>query len=124
MFGKPGLETASDAIRLRHSADPGGMIHHTLALGKRELPEQEKSLARRGRNPVRIATARIEKGGLGRPGCRLRKIDEFILDLEGAQSFKLLQRQNVGHDVLLIFARFSQQIFATWRGIDERRLRS
>ena len=90
MFGEPGLEAGGNAAGLRHSADPGRMLHHTLALGHGELSKQEKSFAWRGSNPVGIAAAGVEEGGLGRPGCRFCQIDQFVLDLEGTQGLKLL----------------------------------
>jgi len=79
------------------------MFHHALALGHRELPEQEKPLAGRGRDPVGIAAAGVQESGLRRLRCRFREIDKFVLDLERAQRLKLLQRQNIGHDLFLIF---------------------
>ena len=44
MLSKPRFETASDALRLRHSTDTGWMLHHPLALGDREAdhPESEQ----------------------------------------------------------------------------------
>ena len=51
--------------------------------------------------------------GLPRPALRkadcvvlrrlLGEVDQLVLDLEWAQSFELAQRQNVSHDLLLLF---------------------
>ena len=89
MFLEPGLEPAGNAAGLRHSADPGRMLHHARALGQRELAEQEKSLARRGSDPVGIAAAGIQEGGLGRLGRCFCEIDQLVLDLERTQSLEL-----------------------------------
>jgi hypothetical protein len=109
MLAKPSLEAGRNAIGLRHSADSGRMLHHTLALGHRKLTEQEKPLARCGRNPVRIAAAGIKEGCLGRLRCCLRQVDQFVLDLEWTQSLEFTQCHNVGHDLLLLFARLRWQ---------------
>ena len=72
MFIEPSLEPAGDAAGLRHSTDPGRMLHHTLALGYSELSKQEKSFARRGSNPIRISPAGIQESGLSRLGSCFR----------------------------------------------------
>ena len=100
---EPGLEPGRDAAGLRHAADPGRMLHHALALGHGKLAEQEKPLAGRGSDPVRIAAAGIQEGGLGRLGCCFGEVDQFVLDLEWAQGLEFPQCHNVGHDLLLLF---------------------
>ena len=75
-------------LGLRHSADPGGMLHHAFALGDRELTEQEESLARRGRDPVRIAAAGIQERGLSGSGRFFGEIDQLVLDFKGAESLE------------------------------------
>ena len=47
-------------VRLGHAADAGRQVEHALALGDRELPEQEEGLARLGRDPVRVAATGIQ----------------------------------------------------------------
>ena len=89
MLVEPGFEPTGNAAGLRHSTDPGGMLHHALALGHRELSQQEKPLARRGRDPVGISAAGIQESGLSGPGRCFRQIDEFVLDLERTQSLEL-----------------------------------
>ena len=59
VLGEPGVEARRDAVGLRHPADPGRLVHHPLALGDRELAEQEEAFARRGGDPVGIAAAGI-----------------------------------------------------------------
>jgi hypothetical protein len=66
MLGEPGFETASDTLKLRHPTDTGGMFHHPLAFGNRELTEQEEAFARSGGDPGGVAAARVEE-------CRLRR---------------------------------------------------
>jgi len=84
MLRKPRGEPGGDAAGLRHAADAGWMLHHPLALGQRELSEEEEALTGGGGDPVGIAAASIEEGGLGRPGGGFGEIDQFILDLERA----------------------------------------
>jgi hypothetical protein len=78
------------------------MVHHTLALCKGELAEQEEALARCGGDPVRIAAPSIEEGRLRRPRRLLGEIDKLVFDFKGAKRFKFLQCANVGHDSLLV----------------------
>ena len=67
VLGQPRLEAARDAAGLWHSAEAGGMLHHTLALGDRELAEKEVAFARSGGDPVGVSAAGVEKGRLRRP---------------------------------------------------------
>ena len=117
MFREPGLEPAGDAAGLWHSTDPGGMLHHAFALGHRELPKQEKSLAGRGRDPVGIAAAGVQESGLSGFGCCLGEIDQFVLDFERTEGLEFLQRHKVGHDLLLLFAGFRRRDV---KEVDER----
>ena len=89
-------------LGLRHAADPGGMIHHPLALGDGELAEEEEALARRGGDPVGIAAAGVQERGLRGPRRLLGQLDQLVLDLERAQSFEFAQGEDVGHAQLLV----------------------
>ena len=100
MFFEPGIEPDRDALRLRHAAEAGGMLHHALALGDRELTEQEKAFARRRGDPIRIAAAGIEECRLRRPRRLLGELDQLVLDFERTQSLEFAQCEDVSHDVL------------------------
>src|SRR5207302_1689217 len=82
------------------------------AFGDGKLAEQEETFARRGGDPIRIAAASVQEHGLSRPGRGFGEVDEFVLDLERAQSLKFFQREDVSHYVLL-FERCSS--FREWR---------
>ena len=75
MLAEPSPESGRYATGLWHSPDSGRMLHHALALGHCKLAKQEKPLAGRGSNPVRIAAAGIKEGRLAIPGCYLREVD-------------------------------------------------
>ena len=85
VLGEPRFETARDALRLRHSADTGGMLHHPLAFGDRELTEQEEAFARSGGDPVGVAAASIEKCRLCCSRSLLGEFDQLVFNLERAQ---------------------------------------
>ena len=80
-----------DTFCLWHSADPGRMFHHALALGDGELAKQEKALARRGGNPIGIAAAGIQERGLRGAGGLLGQMDQLVFDLERDQSLEFAQ---------------------------------
>ena len=90
-LSQPRFQTARDALRLRHSSQTGGMLHHPLALGDRKLAEQEEALAGSGGDPVGITAAGIQKGRLRPLRSLLRKLDQLVLDLKRAERFKALQ---------------------------------
>ena len=92
---QPCFKPLCDALRLRHSTQAGGMLHHPLAFSDRELAEQEKAFARRGRNPVGVAAARIQKSRLRRPGGLLGKLDQFVFDLKRTQGLKSMSSSDV-----------------------------
>ena len=69
VLGEPGVEPRSDArCACGMPPMPGGCVHHPLALGDRELAEQEEALARRRSR---------SSSGLPRPA--LRKADCVVL---------------------------------------------
>jgi hypothetical protein len=81
---EPRGQAVGDAGFGRHAAETA-LVHHALALGNRELPEQEEPLARRGRNPVRVAAPRVEECVGRLPGGGLGQLDQLVLDLERAE---------------------------------------
>ena len=85
---QPSLEAASDALSLRHSAETGRMLHHTLTFGDGELTEKKVALARSRGDPIGIATAGIQESRLSCSRCLLGEFDEFIFDFERAKSFE------------------------------------
>ncbi len=91
MLGEPCLETSSDSLRLRHSADTGGMLHHPFAFGDRELTQQEEAFARSGGDPVGVAAASIEECRLRRTGGLLGEFNQLVFDLERAQRLELTE---------------------------------
>src|SRR5215468_8565653 len=93
MFGQPRLQTARDALRLRHPAETSGMLHYSLAFGHRELAKQEVTLARSGSNPVGVTAAGIEECRLCRPRSLPGELDQLILDFERTQRLKVLELQ-------------------------------
>ena len=50
---------------------------------------------------VGIAATGIQERRLRGPRSRLGQLDQFVLDLEGAQSFEFTQRKDVSHGELL-----------------------
>jgi hypothetical protein len=80
---------------LRHAADARRQVQHALALGDRELAQQEERLARLGGDPVGIAPAGIQVGNRrgGSPRCRC--LGQEILDLERAQALVFTQLHDV-----------------------------
>src|SRR2546423_1623945 len=88
---QPVLKAASDALCLGHAAHARRQVEHPLTLSHRKLPEQEERVARRGRNPVRVAATGVQVG----EGIFLRRLrsqlGDEILDLERAQFFVLLK---------------------------------
>src|SRR6476661_9814385 len=98
LFCEPRLESPCYTFCLWHSAYPGRMLHHAFALGDSELAKQEETLARRCGDPIGIAAAGIQECGLSSPGCLLRQTDQFILDLEWAQSLEFAQGKFISHD--------------------------
>src|ERR1043166_8061313 len=97
---EPRFQPRRDAVRGRHAADAGWVLHHALAFRDGELAEQEKPFPRRGGDPVGIAAAGVEKGGLRRPRRALGELDQLVLDLERAQGLEFFQREKIGHDAL------------------------
>src|SRR6267378_7744580 len=97
MLGEPCLETSSDSLRLRHSADTGGMLHHPLAFGDRELTEQEEAFAWSGGDPVGVAAAGIKECRLRRAGGLLGELDQLIFNLKRAQRLEFTELHEV-HD--------------------------
>src|SRR4029453_5429920 len=97
VLGEVRGEPVRDALRRGHSAEPGRVLHHSLALGDRELAEQEEALAGRGRDPVGIATARVEKRRLRSARGLLCQLDELVLDLERTQGLELSKGHDVAH---------------------------
>src|SRR5215831_8065227 len=91
MFGEPRLQTARDALRLRHSAETSGMVHYSLAFADRELAKQEVTLARSGSNPVGVTATGIEECRLCGPRSLPGKLDQLILDFERTQRLKILE---------------------------------
>ena len=81
--------------RLGHAAHAGRQVEHALALGDRELPEQEERFARLGGDPVRVAATGVQV----REGSFLRRfrchLCEEILDLERAQLLVLLSVSSI-----------------------------
>jgi hypothetical protein len=76
------MQPVGDSCRTWHAADAGRMSHHPPRFVQRELAEQEEDLPSPGRDPVRIAAARIEEYvGRGLARCA-GKPDQFVLDLE------------------------------------------
>ena len=49
-----------------------------------------------------ITASCIQECRLRRPGGRLGETDELVLDFEGAQRFEFFQREDVGHEMLLV----------------------
>src|SRR5215813_5537558 len=92
-----------DASCLWHAADAGRVLHHPPALGHGKLAEQKKTLPRRGGNPIGIAAAGIEERRLRGARRLLSETDQLILDLERAEGFEFTQREDVGHDLLLVW---------------------
>src|SRR5882762_3697424 len=95
MLGEPCLETSSDSLRLRHSADTGGMLHHPFAFRDRELTEQEEAFAWSGGDPVGVAAAGIEECRLRRAGGLLGELDQLIFNLERSQRLEFTELHNV-----------------------------
>ena len=63
---------------------PAGMVHHALALGDRELAEQEEGLARLVATQFGLPRPALERRRLRLRG-RLGELDQFVLDLERAE---------------------------------------
>jgi hypothetical protein len=91
VLGQPRLEPAGNAGRLGHAADTGRQVEHALALGDRELSEQEESLARLGRNPVRVAATGVEVRDRRFLADFDATLARKVLDLERAQFFVFLE---------------------------------
>jgi hypothetical protein len=91
MRGQPRLQPGRDPLGLRHAAQPGRMLHHPLALGDGELPEQEEAVARRRGDPVGIPPAGVEERRLRDPRGLLGQLDQLVLDLERAERLVLFE---------------------------------
>ena len=86
MVCQPTVEPVGDAIGLRHPADAGFLIHHPVAFGYRELSEQEKPFAGAGGDPIGIAATGVEEYRLRSLGTLPCPLNQFIFDLEWAQT--------------------------------------
>src|SRR6476620_3616380 len=98
MVCQPTVEPVGDALGLRHPADAGFLIHHPVAFGYRELSEQEKPFARCGGDPIGIAATGVKEYRLRGLGTLPGPFDQFIFNLEWAQSLEFFQCEEVSHE--------------------------
>ena len=73
---------------------------HALALGDRELAEQEEGATRLGRDPIGIAATGIQEGRLRGPGGFLGQAYQLVLDLERAERLEFAKGQQFSHGFL------------------------
>ena len=92
---QPRGEPLSGAALRGHSADTGRKIEHALAFRDRILPEQEKCLARLGRDPIGVTAARIQIRARRRGRALARSLRQKVLDLERTQRFVFAQIDDV-----------------------------
>ncbi len=91
VLAQPGFEPAGNARCLGHAAHARRQVEHALALGDRELAEQEERLARLGGDPVRVAATGVQVGERRFLRGLRRHLGEEVLDLERAQLLVLLE---------------------------------